>query len=520
MATISQAQECPNEHSALIEEDDDSSSTTTYSTIDSAPTPLPKLQLFIVIFIQISEPVTSTVIYPFVNELIRSLGVTNGDEKRTGYYVGIVESVFYATEALTVLHWGYASDAFGRRPILLGGVLGLAISMLSFGLSKQYWMLILNRCMQGAFNGNIGVMKSVMGEITDSTNAAQAFSFLPIAWSIGTTVGPLIGGAFANPAKEWPEIFGHIKFFHYYPYFLPCFVAALVPLSAFLFAFLGLKETLLPKATSYDVSSIEHCRSPRIQDVPDYGTITNPAQNQRPPSLPPSSRPSFRHVLIPRVLIPVSNFAFLAFLDQAFLVLLPLIYSTPLYLGGLALSPSTIGSILGGWGVINGFVQVLGFPRLRRRVGHRNLYMAGMVGLGIALGMFPVVNWLARIGGAEDNGAGVGGLGVLCWLGIGVQLGLYMLSYMSYACMFMYISSSAPSRFHLGTTNGLAQLTASGVRAFAPTVASSLFALSLELHHTLGGLAGWSGGYLVYFVFSVILPSLAVFWSFRLPIDA
>lgn len=70
--------------------------------------------------------------------------------------------------------------------------------------------------------------------------------------------------------------------------------------------------------------------------------------------------------------------------------------------------------------------------------------MAGMVGLGIALGMFPVVNWLARIGGAEDNGAGVGGLGVLCWLGIGVQLGLYMLSYMSYGsfCLSMSISIS------------------------------------------------------------------------------
>lgn len=70
---------------------------------------------------------------------------------------------------------------------------------------------------------------------------------------LGTCIGllliflvfsPLIGGAFANPAKEWPEIFGHIKFFHYYPYFLPCFVAALVPLSAFLFAFLGLKEVI------------------------------------------------------------------------------------------------------------------------------------------------------------------------------------------------------------------------------------------------------------------------------------
>jgi len=55
-------------------------------------TPLPKLQLFIIVFIQIAEPVTSTVIYPFVNDLVRALGITGGDEKKTGYYVGLIVS--------------------------------------------------------------------------------------------------------------------------------------------------------------------------------------------------------------------------------------------------------------------------------------------------------------------------------------------------------------------------------------------------------------------------------------------
>lgn len=168
-------------------------------------TPLPKLQLFIIIFIQVAEPVTSTVVYPFINDLVRAIGVTRGDEKKTGYYVGVIvsicifffqktkflvqESIFYVAEALTVINWGRASDRLGRRPILLGGMLGLALSMLSFGLSKKYWMLIISRCAQGVFNGNIGVTKSVMAEITDATNAPQAFSFLPVAWSIGSTVG-------------------------------------------------------------------------------------------------------------------------------------------------------------------------------------------------------------------------------------------------------------------------------------------------------------------------------------------
>jgi hypothetical protein len=53
-------------------------------------TPLPKLQLSVVIGTQIAESVTSTVIYPFVNDLVRSIGVTRGEEKKTGYYVGAV----------------------------------------------------------------------------------------------------------------------------------------------------------------------------------------------------------------------------------------------------------------------------------------------------------------------------------------------------------------------------------------------------------------------------------------------
>ena len=87
------------------------------------------------------------------------------------------------------MHWGRASDIVGRKPILLGGMAGLAASMFGFGLSKQYWTLIASRCLQGAFNGNVGVTKSVMAEITDDTNRPQAFAFLPVAWSVGSTLG-------------------------------------------------------------------------------------------------------------------------------------------------------------------------------------------------------------------------------------------------------------------------------------------------------------------------------------------
>lgn len=55
-------------------------------------TPLPVFQLLSVYLIQFAEPVTALCIYPFVNQLVRETGITKGDDKRTGYYAGIIVS--------------------------------------------------------------------------------------------------------------------------------------------------------------------------------------------------------------------------------------------------------------------------------------------------------------------------------------------------------------------------------------------------------------------------------------------
>ncbi len=60
----------------------------------------------------------------------------------------------------------------------------------------------------------------------------------------------------------------------------------------------------------------------------------------------------------------------------------------------------------------------------------------------------------------------------------------------------MYVSDGAPSKDALGLTNGLAQMTASTVRAIAPAASSSLFSVSLEKH--------LAGGTLVYWVLCII----------------
>ena len=73
------------------------------------PTPIPWAQLNIILVTQFVEPLTSTVIYPFlpqvreqycslmanmltIVQLIRDVGVTHGDETQVAYYVGMMVS--------------------------------------------------------------------------------------------------------------------------------------------------------------------------------------------------------------------------------------------------------------------------------------------------------------------------------------------------------------------------------------------------------------------------------------------
>jgi len=46
-----------------------------------------------------------------------------------------------------------------------------------------------SRFLAGALNGNVGIMKSMLAEMTDETNMAQAFALIPLSWATGAAIG-------------------------------------------------------------------------------------------------------------------------------------------------------------------------------------------------------------------------------------------------------------------------------------------------------------------------------------------
>ncbi|KAJ3506744.1 hypothetical protein NLJ89_g6698 [Agrocybe chaxingu] len=458
-------------------------------------TPLPKVQLAIVMLINLAEPVTGTVIYPFINKFVRETGIINGDERRTGYYAGIIESVFFLSESLTVVQWGYLSDRYGRRPILVLGTLGAALAVFFFGLQTSFWPLVFFRCLQGIFNGNIGVSKTVIAELSDQTNIGDAFAVIPFAWSIGITVGPIIGGLLTDPAVRWPDTFSRFEYFRMYPYFLPCAAASFVAFIVFLATFAGLQETLASLAPQEEKSAengppSEETRLLTQNDVyydgsSCHSSSRNDSPNQCKSDLPTTNddRNDLNRVLFSRhLLFTLLNYAFLAFLDMGNFVLLPLMYSTSVPLGGLGLEPYRIGMILAAFGVINSVVQVFALGPLIRRYGARKMYIISFAAILGSFVLFPVLKILARRAGGVDRYV------VAC---ICLQLAFQTTILIGYGSMQILLIQDVPDRY-LGTVNGVGQMVGSGTRGIAPTFASSLYSLSLEKHIT--------GGNMVFYV--------------------
>ena len=461
-----------------------------------AVTPLPKDQIGILLLAQIIEPFAALVIYPFINQLVGELNITGGDDRKIGYYAGMIESLFYVTQAMTVFHYSRLSDRFGRKPVLLLGIFGLAVSMLFFGLSRTFLGLVLSRCITGALNGNIGVMKSMLGELTDATNMAQGFALIPIAFSLGVTLGPIAGGSLARPQDQWPHIFTG-KFWADYPYFLPCAIASGFAMVVFVLILLFLKETVKTQSIA------EKRRSWLIDNIAEYGAVDNTAQLPHPSSPPPPHASpddpvAMRALLTPSILICIANYGILATLEIANYSIQPLLYSTPIEHGGLNLSTSTIGLWMGLFGIANGIVQAFCFAPLVQWIGPKRLFCAAIIADLMMFILYPILSMTAQSQGVSP----------LVWIMMTTQLLLAIVQDMGYGCILMYITSIAPNKRSLGAVNGMAQTTASIARAVGPAASTALFAYSLD-HNLLGG----------YGVFAVLAVTacFGIFLASRLP---
>lgn len=216
-----------------------------------------------------------------------------------------------------------------------------------------------------------------------------------------------MGGMLARPQDHWPRLFTN-PFWGKYPYFLPCVVSASLLLLAF-FTLLRFFEEVSPKyylpqrRVVYVWQSLSTKRRPRLAStMPGISRGAN-SGDQEASMAKSTANALLWSLLTPVIVIPNANYAMLSFLDVSFRALIPLFLSTPIHLGGMGLTPSSIGLWLAFCGIVDGLFQALFLAKIVDWVGPKRVFCISASCFAPLMVLFPIMSWLVRTRGVVDH---------------------------------------------------------------------------------------------------------------------
>ncbi len=116
-------------------------------------------------------------------------------------------SLFLAGFALAQIIYGPLSDRFGRKPVLIAGLLIFSLSSLACALSDNIVSLIIFRFLQ-ALGGSAGPVlgRAMVRDIHGARNSGKVLSHIATAMALAPAVAPIVGG-FMSLYWGWESIF-------------------------------------------------------------------------------------------------------------------------------------------------------------------------------------------------------------------------------------------------------------------------------------------------------------------------
>src|SRR5580765_3221671 len=139
--------------------------------------------------------------------------------------LGILFGCFSGMQFLFAPMWGRLSDRVGRRPVLVGGLVGTSAASLLFGFAGSMPLIFASRLLAGFFGANISTAQAYIADVTTQENRAKGMGLIGAAFGLGFTLGPWVGGELAHVSIRAPG-----------------FLAAGLSFSAALFGYLTLRE--------------------------------------------------------------------------------------------------------------------------------------------------------------------------------------------------------------------------------------------------------------------------------------
>ena len=109
--------------------------------------------------------------------------------------VGVLVSAFSLAQLTFAPVWGRFSDRYGRRPVILIGLVITAVAYVVFGLADTVIVLLVSRVIQGMGGGTIGVVQAYVADVSAPEERTKSLGWLSAVTSLGAVVGPAFGSA-------------------------------------------------------------------------------------------------------------------------------------------------------------------------------------------------------------------------------------------------------------------------------------------------------------------------------------
>lgn len=145
--------------------------------------------------------------------------------------LGLLMAVYSVMQLLFAPMWGRVSDRIGRKPVIMVGIFGLALSFFLMALSSSLWMLFAARVIGGFFSSaNMPTVMAYVADITTDEDRGKGMGIIGAAIGLGFVFGPAIGGVFSQASLA-----------------TPFYIAGASSIITFLLVAFVLKESLTPE---------------------------------------------------------------------------------------------------------------------------------------------------------------------------------------------------------------------------------------------------------------------------------
>jgi MFS transporter, DHA1 family, multidrug resistance protein len=145
--------------------------------------------------------------------------------------LGLLMAVYSLMQLLFAPMWGRISDRIGRKPVMMIGILGLALSFFLMALSSQLWMLFAARIIGGFLSSaNMPTVMAYVADVTSEEDRGKGMGIIGAAIGLGFIFGPAIGGVFSKESLN-----------------IPFYIAGASSLLTFFLVMFVLKESLSPE---------------------------------------------------------------------------------------------------------------------------------------------------------------------------------------------------------------------------------------------------------------------------------